>query len=180
MNANVWGLEKQPLLLSFEEMGAKREEVLLLFMFGGKYFLQLFSFGILLIDFPPPPIASTSDLSMTQSYHNAIFLPSLLQTNSIMYYNRSEGSCPLLCIYCVQYFTYINMLKPYSSLKRDVAAYFAENKIKRLSNFTSGHIAIKQYLHNSILLTSDANVCAHSNYALCSLPPTSPDCFMKD
>lgn len=117
---------------------------------------------------------------MTQSYHNAIFLPSLLQTNSIMYYNRSEGSCPLLCIYCVQYFTYINMLKPYSSLKRDVAAYFAENKIKRLSNFTSGHIAIKQYLHNSILLTSDANVCAHSNYALCSLPPTSPDCFMKD
>lgn len=119
----------------------------------------------------PPPTASTSALSMAQSWHNAVFLPSLLQTNSTVYYNRSEGSCPLLCTYCVQYFTYINMLKPYYSLKRNDGAYFAETVIKRLSNFTSGHIAIKQYFHNSILLTSDAKVCAHSNYVLCSLPP---------
>lgn len=72
------------------------------------------------------------------------------------------------------------MLKSYNNLMRDDNTYFAETTIKRLSNFASGHIAIKQYLHNSNLLTSDAKACAHSNYALCSLPPTSPDCFMKD
>lgn len=126
------------------------------------------------------PTASTSALPWLSLATMLFFLPSLLQTNSTMYYNRSEGSCALLCTYCVQYFTYINMLKPYNSLKREDGAYFAETVIKRLRNFTSGHIAIKQYLHNSILLTSDAKVCAHSNYALCSLPPTSPDCFMKD